>query len=244
MALAGRIRSGISFFKTISVSDSVSSARSHSRGAPLIPALRDYATASAQKTGNVKVPVALVGESGNFASWLYIAAVKMNSLEKIESDLSELVEAMKTSPIFSQFTKDPSVPRETRLAAIVDVCDQAKFAEPTKNFLSLLAENGKLKNLDVIVKKFMQLTTAHRGDVKVLVTTVMPLPPAEEKELKETLQEIIGEGKKVTVEQKIDPSIYGGLIVEFQQKVLDMSIRTRAQQMERLLREPVDLSNL
>ncbi|RID68406.1 hypothetical protein BRARA_C00565 [Brassica rapa] len=244
MALAGRIRSGISFFKTISVSDSVSSARSHLRGAPLIPALRDYATASAQKTGNVKVPVALVGESGNFASWLYIAAVKMNSLEKIESDLSELVEAMKTSPIFSQFTKDPSVPRETRLAAIVDVCDKAKFAEPTKNFLSLLAENGKLKNLDVIVKKFMQLTTAHRGDVKVLVTTVMPLPPAEEKELKDTLQEIIGEGKKVTVEQKIDPSIYGGLIVEFQQKVLDMSIRTRAQQMERLLREPVDLSNL
>ena len=98
-----------------------------------------------------------------------------------------------------------------------------------------------------------------------------PLPPAEEKELKDTLQEIIGEGKKVTVEQKvcvmwwliacllliirnlnvdnvyggqIDPSIYGGLIVEFQQKVLDMSIRTRAQQMERLLREPVDLSNL
>ncbi|KAL0729313.1 hypothetical protein Bca4012_025406 [Brassica carinata] len=152
---------------------------------------------------SLEVPVALVGESGNFASWLYIAAVKMNSLEKIESDLSELVEAMKTSSTFLQFTKDPSVPRETRLAAIVDVCDKVKFAEPTKNFLSLLAENGKLKNLDVIVKKFMQLTTAHRGDVKVLVTTVMPLPPAEEKELKETLQEITGEGKKVTVEQKV-----------------------------------------
>ncbi|KAL0695786.1 hypothetical protein Bca4012_062966 [Brassica carinata] len=68
---------------------------------------------------------------------------------------------------------------------------------------TLLAENGKLKNLDVNVKKFMQLTTAHRGDVKVLVTTVMPLPPAEEKELKETLQEITGVGKKVTVEQKV-----------------------------------------
>lgn len=39
--------------------------------------------------------------------------------------------------------------------------------------IALLAENGKLKNLDVIVKKFLQLTTAHRGDIKVLVTTVM-----------------------------------------------------------------------
>ena len=95
---------------------------------------------------------------------------------------------------------------------------------------ALLAENGKLKNLDAIVKKFMQLTNAHRGDVKVLVTTVIvsfslntcyllnnhklsivdliiwfgqPLPPAEEKELTETLQEIIGAGKKITVEQKV-----------------------------------------
>ncbi|KAG7550512.1 ATPase OSCP/delta subunit [Arabidopsis thaliana x Arabidopsis arenosa] len=244
MALANRFRSGISFFKNVAVADSVSSVRSNPHGGSLFPALRNYATASAQTTANVKVPIALVGENGNFASWLYIAAVKMNSLEKIESDLSEMIEAMKTAPIFAQFTKDPSVPRGTRLAAIRDACDQAKFAEPTKNFLSLLAENGKLKNLDAIVKKFMQLTNAHRGDVKVLVTTVMPLPPAEEKELTETLQEIIGAGKKITVEQKIDPSIYGGLIVEFQQKVLDMSIRTRAQQMERLLREPVDFNNL
>ncbi|CAH8391403.1 unnamed protein product [Eruca vesicaria subsp. sativa] len=135
MALACCIRSGISFFKTITISDSVSSAKSLPSGHPLIPALRDYRTTSAQK--NVK----------------------------IESDLSELVEAIKTSPTFSQFTKDPLVPRETRLAAIVDVCEKAKFPEPTKNFLSFLAENGKLKNLD--------LKTAHRGNVKVLVTTVM-----------------------------------------------------------------------
>ena len=36
-----------------------------------------------------------------------------------------------------------------------------------------------------------------------------PLPPAEEKELKDTLQEIIGEGKKVTVEQKVCNLIIG-----------------------------------
>lgn len=109
---------------------------------------------------------------------------------------------------------------------------------------ALLAENGKLKNLDAIVKKFMQLTNAHRGDVKVLVTTVMvrysfntcyllnnhktqhcgfkhmvwtldqqPLPPAEEKELTETLQEIIGAGKKITVEQKVCNQTHHRLVI-------------------------------
>nr|POE91981.1 atp synthase subunit o, mitochondrial [Quercus suber] len=108
----------------------------------------------------------------------------------------------------------------------------------------VLAENGRLRNIDSIAKRFGDLTMAYKGEVKAIVTTVIALPPEEEKELKETLQDIIGRGKKVKVEQKIDPSILGGLVVEFGQKVFDMSIKTRARQMERFLREPANLGNL
>ncbi|CAH1439591.1 unnamed protein product [Lactuca virosa] len=54
------------------------------------------------------------------------------------------------------------------------------------------------------------------------------------------IKEILGKGKKVKLEQKIDPSILGGLVVEFGQKVFDMSIKTRAKQMERFLRDPIN----
>lgn len=36
----------------------------------------------------------------------------------------------------------------------------------------------------------------------------------------------------------------GGLVVEFGQKVFDMSIKSRALQMERFLRQPIDIGNL
>ncbi|KAL3622506.1 hypothetical protein CASFOL_033917 [Castilleja foliolosa] len=85
--------------------------------------------------------------------------------------------------------------------------------------------------------RFAELTMAHRGEVNASVTTVIPLPPQEEKELKETLQLILGQGKTV----KIYPSILGGLVFEFGQKVFDMSIRIRARRMERFLREPINL---
>ncbi|GFY92243.1 delta subunit of Mt ATP synthase [Actinidia rufa] len=71
--------------------------------------------------------------------------------------------------------------------------------------------------------------------------TYLPLPTEEEKELKETVQDVIGHGKKVKLEQKIDPSILGGLVVEFGQKVFDMSIKSRARQMERFLQEPINI---
>ncbi|KAJ4711630.1 ATP synthase subunit O, mitochondrial-like [Melia azedarach] len=235
MATPGRIRSSLSLFSKVLRSDSLASQRS-----TLHPQLsKSFATTSGKKEEKVKVPLALYGGSGNYASALYLTAVKANALEKVESELLDLVEASKRASTFSQFIRDMSVPTETRVKAINEICAQAKFFDVTKNFLVVLAENGRLRYLETIAKRFTELTMAHKGEVKVIVTTVIPLPPEEEKELTETLQDILGQGKKVKLEQKIDPSILGGLVVEFSQKVFDMSIKTRARQMERFLREPI-----
>lgn len=251
MAMAGRLRSTLPLFQKILRSKSFSSTqRSTIQRSVLCPTFtnpefsKNYASVSAPKEQKVKVPVTMFGVSGNYASALYLAAVKANALDKVESELLDLVEASKKSPTFSQFMKDLSVRADIRVKAIQEICAEAKISDLTKNFMAVLAENGRLRHLEAIAKRFIELTMAQRGEVKAIVTTVIPLPTEEEKELKETLQEIIGQGKKVKVEQKIDPSILGGLVVEFSQKVFDMSIRTRARQMERFLRDPANLGPL
>lgn len=236
-----RMRSSLPLFQKMLASDSVSSRSTLLNPNFIINVERSYATSAPAKKDKIKVPFAMFGGSGNYASALYLSAAKADALDKVESELFDLVEATKKSPMFSQFTKDLSVPAGVRIKAIDDICTQAKFTDITKNFLVIMAEYGRLRHVDGIAKRFAELTMAHRGELKAIVTTVIPLPPSEEKELKETLQEILGQGKKVKLEQKIDPSILGGLVVEFGQKVFDMSIKTRAKQMERFLREPVNL---
>lgn len=247
MAMAGRVRSSLPLLsRMMAAADSLSGQRCALSLSLLCPTVsksevsRNYSTDLAKKGDKVKVPLVLYGGSGNYASALYLAAVKANTLDKVESEFVDLVEASERSATFSQFMKDLTVPADIRVKAVNAICDEAKFSEITKNFLVLLAENGRLRHLDDIVKKFRELSMAHRGEVKAIVTTVIPLPPEEEKELKETLQEVIGKGKKVNLEQKINPSILGGLVVEFDMKVFDMSIATRAKQMERFLREPMN----
>ncbi|KAH9611980.1 hypothetical protein KSS87_007142 [Heliosperma pusillum] len=285
MALSQRIRSTIPVARTL-----ISS--------------RNFATAAPTTKQNIKVPVSMFGGCANYASALYIAAAKANALDKVESELLDLVEATKKSPMFSQFTKDLSVPSDTRSKALIDISAQANFTDVMKNFLEaihitatfancdadasprdslrvgrsvagdrgrgagravmgvvvvvgvegsiggkhlrynlvvVLAENGRLRHVDSIAKRFWELTMAYRGELKATVTTVIPLPAGEEKELKETLQEILGQGIKVKLEQKIDPNILGGIVVEFGQKVFDMSIRTRARQMESFLSQRDEL---
>lgn len=254
MAMSGRIRSGLPLLNRLLRSEALSSNSSVVHRAVASPALngslpsselfKHFSAVAGKSETKIKVPLVLFGGSGNYASALYVAAKKANVLDQVESEIADFVEASKRAPTFSQFMKDLSVPTETRIKALTEIASEAKFSNITKNFLFLLAENGRLKNVELIVKRFKELIMADKGIVKAVVTTILPIPPQEEKELKETLQEVIGHGKKVVVEQKIDTSILGGLVVEFDQKVFDLSIKARAQQMERLLREPVDLSDI
>ncbi|XP_058750508.1 ATP synthase subunit O, mitochondrial-like [Vicia villosa] len=243
MAFYGRVKSGISLCNKLGLLSSQRSTLQRSLIAPSISqASRNFADVPGQKETKIKVPIAMFGGSGNYASALYIAAVKVNAVEKVDSELIQFVEGVKGSPITSQFIKDISVAKDVRVKVIQDIASQAKFSDVTKNFLVLLAENGRLKNVDTIAKRFAELAMAYKGEVKATVTTVIALPPEEENALKQTVQEMLGSGAKVKLEQKIDPSILGGLVLEFSQKVFDMSIKTRAQQMERILREPANYS--
>lgn len=79
----------------------------------------------------------MFGGSGNYASALYLAAAKTNALDKVESELFDLVEATKKSPTFAQFTRDLSVSKDIRVKAVDDICAQAKFSDITRNFLGM-----------------------------------------------------------------------------------------------------------
>ncbi|KAK8500377.1 hypothetical protein V6N12_013902 [Hibiscus sabdariffa] len=244
---------------------------------------KNYSIASPEKDEKVKVPLALFGVFGNYASALYLAAVKGNVLDRVESELLDLVQASRNSPSFSQFTKDPSVPAKTRVKAINEIFGEAKFSDLTKNFLgkngshvatfTSITDAGTLRvprTCEVIsrasaasfepswkqnpsrdnTKHVLKFIKRFQNNIVLVFLILMvvilyqPLLAEEERELKETLQEIIGQGKQVKLEQKIDPSILGGLVVEYGQKLFDMSIRKRARQMERFLREPIDVGSL
>lgn len=56
-----------------------------------------------------------------------------------------------------------------------------------------------------------------------------------------SVKSFLKECSSIVLSMQIDYSIMGGLVIEFGQKVFDMSIRTRAKQMEAFLRQPLDM---
>jgi F-type H+-transporting ATPase subunit O len=62
--------------------------------------------------------------------------------------------------------------------------------------------------------------SAHRGEVKVTITTAEPLEKDLQKRLESALKssQVGGGGKSLIIENKIDSNVLGGLIVDFGEK--------------------------
>ncbi|KAL6182769.1 hypothetical protein ACLB2K_044182 [Fragaria x ananassa] len=175
MAFANRLRSSLPLQVLVSKvlrSEPVSAAAQRAVVCPTLSKTKVGQTKN-NKEEKVKLPLVLFGGYGKYASALYIAAVKTDSLDKVESEILDFVQSIKNTPELSQFTKDPTVPARSRVKAMAEISSQFEHSETTKSFLAVLAEHGGLNHVEAIAKKFVELTMAHKGIVEVNVTSVI-----------------------------------------------------------------------
>ena len=99
----------------------------------------------------------------------------------------------------------------------------------TKNFLGVLAANRRLTALVNVMAAYDKLAADHRGETTAEVTSAHPLSADQVTALKSKLK--AGLGREVMIDQTVDPSILGGLIVKVGSKMIDSSLRTKLQQL-------------
>lgn len=107
------------------------------------------------------------------------------------------------------------------------------------NFLTVVAENGRLKKLRRMINMFFAVMVAHRKEALCEVITAKPLDDGTRKALMDALQKFVKEGKKITLTEKVDPSIIGGMIVGIEDKHMDMSIAKKIQMYTEILKQSV-----
>jgi len=98
------------------------------------------------------------------------------------------------------------------------------------NLLEVLAQNGRLPLTNEVINDFHSLMAAHRNELTVTVTTAEPLAPSS-KEMARLEKAVkgskIAEGKNVKVVNKVNPSILGGMMVDFGDQTIDLTASSK-----------------
>ncbi|QPG75631.1 ATP synthase F0 subcomplex subunit OSCP atp5 [Brettanomyces nanus] len=202
---------------------------------------RQFVRFLATAVKSVKPPVQLYGLDGTYASALYTAAAKSNSLEKSFESVAKLSDTIQKDPKVMQILGNPSLSQGSR-KKVVDILSKQLTLDPiVVNLLSVLAENNRLQLFSDVAKQFSVLNDAHHGVVEAHIVSAKPLDERILSRLNTAISgsNLVGRGQHLKITNDIDVSILGGLIVEVGEKSVDLSVLNKVSKMNKVLGESV-----
>ncbi|CAE6377380.1 unnamed protein product [Rhizoctonia solani] len=191
--------------------------------------------------------------ASKYAQALFGAASKnAQTLNKVQSELTSISNNLREVPTLSAFVSNPTLSasdRKSGLDAIYAAAAPKGSKEPvtpiTKNLFEVLSENGRLGETNDVISSFNELVSKHKGELEVVVTSAAPLEKNVLSKLEATLKssQAASQAKSVRVTNKVNPSILGGLLVDFGDKTIDLSVSSKVNRLNALLqRDPGTMS--
>ena len=102
-----------------------------------------------------------------------------------------------------------------------------------QNFIRVMAENKRLAILPSVLAQFSELRAEHEAVKEVLVVSASELSQAQEKKIAQAMEKRLG--KKVRLNSQIDPSVIAGVIIQYDDVVIDGSSRGQLNRLNQAL---------
>ena len=169
-----------------------------------------------------------VGE--RYAQALFDLALETGRLDAVRADLKSLKAAWIDSADLRRLATSPVIAAEDQQKGLVAIAAKAKFEATTRNFLGLLAQNGRARDLAAVITGFEALYSKRAGIVAAEVVSTQELTAAQLTHIRNALRQALGKAPELTT--RIDPSILGGLKVKVGSKLFDASLKTKLDQMK------------
>ncbi|HET7409955.1 MAG TPA: F0F1 ATP synthase subunit delta [Paracoccaceae bacterium] len=175
------------------------------------------------------------GAAGRYATALFELAREAGELDRAESDLDQLAQALSESPELVELIRNPVYTRAQQGKAMGAVAERMGLSQLVQNVVGLMASKRRLFALPETIAQFRALLAEHRGEVTAEVTAAHPLSETQRNALAGKLKDSLGRDVKLNV--SIDKDIIGGLVVRVGSRMIDSSIRSRLARLQNAMKE-------
>lgn len=173
--------------------------------------------------------------ASRYGSALFDLALSEKALAAVEESIPALEALTSDKVTWKKLASNPIIASSKKLEAIHAALKGVSIPPILKNFLTKVAENGRLDVLADIVSDFKRRASEHRGELGAEVVSAKPLDKKAQDALKETLKK--QSGRDVAVNFRVDPALIGGVIIRSGAKMLDYSLRGRLGKMKESLNQ-------
>ena len=162
--------------------------------------------------------------ANRYAEALFQLSEEENITKEIYNELHDVVEVIKNNKELDNVLKSPLVAKNEK-TQLIEALFNNKINNDLKNFLKILVEKGRISSLKSIKLTFKELLNDKHNIIEGTVISAIALTEKQVKELEEKLSKKYN--KNVTLENKVDESILGGVLVRLGNTQIDGSVKTR-----------------
>ncbi len=174
------------------------------------------------------------GVAARYARALFELAAESGDTDGVAADLEKLGEAVEKSADLARLIESPLFDADEQIAGLDAIMDKLGIGALAANFVRLVAQNRRLALLPAMIEAYRTLVAERRGEIRVRVTSAAKLTATQEKKVTAALKEALG--SEVLIENEVDPSIMGGLVVKAGSRMIDTSVKTRLNTLKSMLK--------
>jgi F-type H+-transporting ATPase subunit delta len=150
--------------------------------------------------------------------------------DRVAADLDGLFRLWQTDPGFRAFIEDPRLAGVEQRRGAFAIMERAGIGTEVRNLVGVMIINRRLGQLPAVAAAFGAQLAARRGQQTAKVTTAHPLSDTQRAQIVARLTEAGYSG--VQLQEIVDPSLLGGLVVRIGSRLYDNSIKSKLQRLQ------------
>ena len=171
-----------------------------------------------------------------YAQALYDLAAEEKLEQQIQQQLETLQQAFSQEPAFVTLLSAPNLSKQER-CAILDESFRESVHIYVLNFMKILTEKGYMRHFEDCCKAFTRLYQDAYGILPVQVVSAVELNESQAQKLTEKLSKLTG--KQILLQRHVDPSVLGGVRLDYDGKRVDGTVQNRLDSVRALLKNTV-----
>jgi F-type H+-transporting ATPase subunit delta len=150
--------------------------------------------------------------------------------DRIAGDLERLYRLWREDAGFRSFVADPRLDAAEQRRGAFAIIEKAGIGTEVRNLVGVLINNRRLGQLPQVASAFGAQLAVRRGVQTAQVTTAHPLSDTQRAQIVARLTEAGFSG--VQLQEGVDPSLLGGLVVRIGSRLYDNSIKSKLQRLQ------------
>lgn len=171
--------------------------------------------------------------SKTYGEALFELALEEHKTDAFLEEIIQLQQIFQDNPEFRELMNHPKITKEEKLQ-IAEKVFKGKISDELTGFLELIITKDRYRELDAIFAYFVRQVKEEKGIGIAYVTTAVPLKEEQKKQVEERLLETT-RYQKMEMHFQEDKALIGGMIVRIGDRVVDSSIQTKLQKLQRQL---------